>query len=312
MRAVIHESWLRSAKHGVNPNRIQPRRAEGVPADTNLLFRWLEHAARHSVLQEMHAVSAASGCVVLIADENGVIRLVDGPDRLRHTAEELLQCQEGTCWSEEVVGTNALGTALAVGRPVEVLGAEHFCESAHAWACVAAPILHPVTRRVIGVVDMTGWLETFHPHTRMAVLATAHAIEAMVRLRVERDRHLLLDHFSDTVIRDTTSDWFAVDTSGWVVKGTRDTDELGLNLEMNFKAPWRDERVGEIAGKHGPLRFHYVPCYDGDWLTGGLMRVESIDGWSRGRRIYAHAASGSFRTCNPHRGCSPPGTICGR
>ncbi|WP_206832766.1 sigma-54-dependent Fis family transcriptional regulator [Alicyclobacillus fructus] len=296
VRAVIHESWLRSANFNVNPNRLVPQRAE--KANLNPLFRWLENTARKSVFQEVHSLSAASGCVILIADENAVIRLVDGPDNLRHMAEELLQCQEGTCWAEEVVGTNALGTALAIGRPVEVLGAEHFCASAHAWACVAVPILHPVTRQVIGVVDMTGWLKTFHPHMRMAVLATARAIESIVRLRVERDRLLLLDYFSDAVIRDTKSDWFAVDASGRIIKGTRNIDDLGINLETSFNTSWANETCGEISGKHGSIGFHYIPCYDGDWLVGGLVRLDSICRGSQGKHIYVRKNSKSYNFSN--------------
>jgi transcriptional regulator of acetoin/glycerol metabolism len=49
----------------------------------------------------------------------------------------------GANWSEEVVGTSAPGTALALGRSVQIHGAEHFNRLVAPWSCTAAPVTTP-------------------------------------------------------------------------------------------------------------------------------------------------------------------------
>ena len=46
----------------------------------------------------------------------------------------------GAQCGEQAVGTNAMGTALAVDHPVQIFSAEHFAEPVHEWTCAAAPL----------------------------------------------------------------------------------------------------------------------------------------------------------------------------
>ena len=47
---------------------------------------------------------------------------------------------EGVRWTEEEVGTNAIGSALIDNETIMVMGAEHYAMASHQWACSAAPI----------------------------------------------------------------------------------------------------------------------------------------------------------------------------
>lgn len=85
---------------------------------------------------------------------------------------------EGAVWSEARAGTNAPGTALIVGRPVQVFAAEHYNEVVHPWSCAAAPIRAPGTGRILGVVDITGGEGVASRHALALVRATALAAEA--------------------------------------------------------------------------------------------------------------------------------------
>jgi len=82
----------------------------------------------------------------------------------------------GANWSESCVGTNAIGTALATGRPMQVFGAEHFCESHHRWNCTAAPILDP-RGNVWGCFDISGPTSADHSEAMDLVLHAARALE---------------------------------------------------------------------------------------------------------------------------------------
>ena len=92
----------------------------------------------------------------------------------------------GANWSEAVVGTSAPGTALALGRSVQIHGAEHFNRHVAPWSCTAAPVHDPETRRLLGVIDVTGDAEAATPQAQLLVDATARAIEGellVARLR---------------------------------------------------------------------------------------------------------------------------------
>ena len=82
---------------------------------------------------------------------------------------------EGTLWSEAGAGTNALGTALAVGHPMQVFAAEHYNATVHPWTCSAAPIFEPRTGRLLGTIDLTGPFRMSHPHSLALVTAAPPA-----------------------------------------------------------------------------------------------------------------------------------------
>jgi DNA-binding CsgD family transcriptional regulator len=61
----------------------------------------------------------------------------------------------GFVYSEEVVGTNAIGTAIKQRGASVVQGAEHFVGALSGTACTAVCVSDPVTGHVLGVVDLT-------------------------------------------------------------------------------------------------------------------------------------------------------------
>ncbi|QFU99765.1 putative 47.3 kDa protein in thcA 5'region [Luteimicrobium xylanilyticum] len=80
-------------------------------------------------------------------------------------------------WREDVVGTNAPGTALATGRPVQVVGPEHFTRPVQAYSCAAAPVRDLATGRVLGVLDVTGGAPAASGVMLSLVRASAAAVE---------------------------------------------------------------------------------------------------------------------------------------
>ncbi len=71
----------------------------------------------------------------------------------------------GADWSEKAAGSNAIGTSLAVGHPIQIFSFEHFCEGVHPWICSAAPIKDPLTGKLLGVIDLTGPSHLAQPHS---------------------------------------------------------------------------------------------------------------------------------------------------
>jgi hypothetical protein len=192
VREPIVDSWRRSYAAGIDPtgNRMAP-----VVADEEETHdRWQEHplACAAPLIHEcLEAIADETDHLVVITDAKGILLSVEGSTGLRRKAADHMNFAEGTLWSEPGAGTNAIGTAIAADHAVQVFGPEHFSEVVQRWTCSAAPIHDPDTGALLGVIDLTGDFSDVHPHSLAVATATAHAVEAMLRLEMqEHDLHL--------------------------------------------------------------------------------------------------------------------------
>lgn len=181
LRPLVVESWRRSVRSGVDPAsslapiRLDDERLAAVRATHPL-------AAAMPVIRRLLVDSAAdAGLLVAVSDAAGQLLWVEGGSDLRARAERV-HFMPGADWSESIAGTNAPGTALALDRPVQILGAEHLSHSVTPWSCAAVPIHEPGTGAVIGVLDLTGGPEVVTGQTLALVRATVAAVEAELRL----------------------------------------------------------------------------------------------------------------------------------
>ncbi|MCW3157849.1 GAF domain-containing protein [Micropruina sonneratiae] len=182
VRAVVSESWQRSVRSGVDPERtLAPVR---LTSDDLALARQAHPLARALPVVRHLLVEAAAdaGLLVAISDAAGQLLWVEGDHALRSRAEAM-HFLPGADWSEASAGTNAPGTALALGRPVQIVGAEHLLRAVTPWSCSAAPIRDPAHGTILGVLDLTGGPHSATPQTLALVRATVAAVEAELRLQ---------------------------------------------------------------------------------------------------------------------------------
>ncbi|MFJ4847033.1 MULTISPECIES: GAF domain-containing protein [unclassified Streptomyces] len=182
VRDVVRDSWQRSRSRGVDPEVAGP----SVPALAGPELRAYREshplAAVLPVVRRLLVESAQeSNELVAVGDEHGRLLWVEGAPGLAARAERI-GFVEGAVWAEEAAGTNAPGTALALGRPLQIYAGEHFVRPVHPWSCSAAPVRDPDTGRVIGVLDLTGGDHIAAPHALALVRATVAAAEAELRV----------------------------------------------------------------------------------------------------------------------------------
>ncbi|MFF8264421.1 GAF domain-containing protein [Streptomyces virginiae] len=180
VRAVIARSWRRCARARLSPE-CAPR-VELAEADLRPYREEHPLARVMPLFRDLVGAFAAHGAHLLaVCDARGSLLWVEGaPATLRRA--EGLGFVPGTRWAESAMGTNAPGTAVAVGEPVQVFGAEHFSRRVHAWTCAAAPVRDPRTGGLLGAVDITGGDGLAHPHSLAFVRAVARAAEARLAL----------------------------------------------------------------------------------------------------------------------------------
>ncbi|MFF9767694.1 GAF domain-containing protein [Streptomyces sp. NPDC014636] len=179
-RPVIEQSWGRMLRSGVDPEH--DRRSGLLPSD-EVYRRRKESPLRHvlPVLREgLLSVADVAQHIMVVADADGRVLWREGAPPVLRRADGL-GFELGADWREDVVGTNGVGTPAVVRRPVQVFAAEHFVRSQTSWTCSGAPITDPRDGRLLGVVDVSGPLETMHPATLAWVDSVAKLAESRLR-----------------------------------------------------------------------------------------------------------------------------------
>lgn len=196
-RPLISQSWERSLSAKVDPE------ADGPP----LVFTEDDIAGvreshpladcmpllRHTLL----AIAEEALHIMIVTDAQGHILWREGCLSVQHVADHV-GLSPGTRWAEDAIGTNAMGTTLAIGKPVQVHSAEHLVHQYHSWTCAAAPVHDPTTGTLVGAIDISGPLRTVHPSTVALVSAAARLAETHLATIGERQaltfRHRHWDH----------------------------------------------------------------------------------------------------------------------
>lgn len=151
-RSAIELSWHRSALSGIAPagSPIADDQVADIDEDSQLL-----RVAR-PVLTSVAEKLLGTRYSLLLADGDGRIvhRWFDEP--MLESTLDALGVRLGASGAEDVLGTNAIGTALETRSGISVRGDEHFIEPFKSFTCYGHPIVHPITRRVVGVLDISG------------------------------------------------------------------------------------------------------------------------------------------------------------
>ena len=229
---------------------------------------------------------------MVVTDADGVLLWREGSVPVRRRADAL-GFTEGANWSERMVGSNAIGTALAEGAPVQMFAAEHFVRSHHVWTCTACPVHDPRTGDLLGVVDVSGPAETVHP-TTVALVGTAVKLAEASLWRQHEGRLEALRGVAAPLLSGLPGAGLVVDDHGWVAAVT------GMPSL---------ERIAEPRGDR-PVAIHGVGVCVPEPVPGGwLLRVSAV------ARDAAHPGPGrpgrrGPSWTGPVAGCTrcPPGT----
>ncbi|MGW2045758.1 GAF domain-containing protein [Streptomyces sp. NPDC001858] len=217
-RPVIEQSWERMLRSGVDPEH--DFRA-GLLSSDEVRRRREESPLREvlPVLREgLLSVADVAHHIMVVADDEGRVLWREGCNPVLRKADSL-GFELGADWGEAVVGTNGVGTPAVVRRPVQVFASEHFVRSHATWTCAGAPITDPRNGRLIGVVDVSGPLETMHP----ATLAWVDSVAKLAESRL-REKHLSsleqLRAVAAPVLARLGGRAAAVDGEGWTAAVT--------------------------------------------------------------------------------------------
>lgn len=182
VRNEIAESWRRCKGYKADPmdgkGNFNYRASEKLKIEENAQ---LISVAR-PVMENVYSIVEGSGFAIMLADKDGYIMDIIGDDDIMKMADEL-NFVKGQLWTENIVGTNAIGTALFLDKPMQTIGAEHYGINQHGWTCSASPI-HDEDGNIIGCINMSGKSSSAHSHTLGMVTSAAQLIQKQMALTI--------------------------------------------------------------------------------------------------------------------------------
>lgn len=234
IRPVVEASWQRCQRSRVDPL------LESAPltGPDSLQLRRIANAellnAARPILSRAHELLFRTSSLILLADANGLILNVETDTALLRLATRV-NLIEGANWAEMAVGTNAIGTALAAGEPVQLYGAEHFCSGIKHWTCSAEVIRDPHDASILGVVDLSGLTEAYQHDSLEFVITAARLIEANLTERYFAARQQVIEASEDPFQRWSREGLLAFDHRGRLVRANRHAQDALLAYDIDFE-----------------------------------------------------------------------------
>lgn len=182
VRDDIADSWRRCKNYGVDPMNGRGNDIYKIPIEVKSEENADLILVSGPIIKSVYNIVAGSGFVLILADKEGYIIDVIGDNDIMDRADQL-NFVKGALWTERAVGTNAIGTAIYLDKPIQTIGAEHFGINQHSWTCSAAPI-HDEEGNIIGCINMSGNYYDAHCHTLGIVMSAAQSIEKQLALTI--------------------------------------------------------------------------------------------------------------------------------
>ncbi|AON54227.1 sigma-54-dependent Fis family transcriptional regulator [Herbaspirillum seropedicae] len=185
---AIERSHQRSSSYGImrgqRPDLDSLSRADlAQTLEANLALSG--HA--RPVMETLYDQIRNTHSMVILSDAEGTILHTLGDSDFLAKADRVALGPGGR-WSEQLRGTNAIGTALFEQKPTTVHAQQHYLDANRFLTCSAAPIFDH-RGQVLGVLDVSGECGSFHKHTMALVRMSAQMIE----------NHLLAGSFPDCI-----------------------------------------------------------------------------------------------------------------
>lgn len=237
VRPLIQASWQRCLSDDVNPLVAK----QSIEVDGGKLesirdsYRELISASK-PIMHEAKNLLADSGTVMHLVAPTGMILCYEGDGHTRELAGDY-HLVPGANWNESAVGTNAIGTALSVGSPVQVHAFEHFCENISVWTCSAAVIRDPFADKIVGAVNISGLKNTLHDYCLALAVSGARRIEGQLAQQQLARRDLLLGVTLDRFTRPGNDGLLLMDQDGRLVRTSHQADRVlaarGLRFDLS-------------------------------------------------------------------------------
>ncbi len=275
VRQAILASWWRSRESKVAADRLELQYIRDPNLDTPLT------RSAEPVLRSLREQLDGQSVSIVLTDPTGVVlsRLTGDAALERHL--DRVNLAPGFSYAEAVVGTNGIGTALEAGRPMHVFGHEHYAENLEELACAGVPVLHPISGKTVGVLDLTCWRRDAGPLLVTLAKTTAEQIrQALITDTGMREIELL--HAYLRACKHHSGMVFALNNDVVMMNETARTtltpgDQAALLRHAAEALAERREAVCVELPSGSRVRLHTRPVHGDGRVAGGVVDVKVIE-----------------------------------
>ncbi|WP_158211528.1 sigma-54-dependent Fis family transcriptional regulator [Alkalihalobacterium alkalinitrilicum] len=283
-RDIVLTSWERCIRNQIDPvknngkiiSSIQEKKEQNEYL-MNIFLPFLDEIFQNFTHDDMS---------IVLTDHEGIII----EERASLNTLRKLQSYNfhiGADWSEEVAGTNAIGTSLIEKVPVQIFSSEHFCQKSHPWVCSAAPIIDPVTKQIIGVLNLTGGKNLVKAHDMGLVTNKVQKIQQGIGTHLINSNvfqiYSLLETIKDPVlIFDMSGNILQHNEAARYLFGVNFGEQLSKVLEtpinqMDLNNKPKKFVLDDVKKEGGnEWRITIQPYKLGTYLLGGMATFEKI------------------------------------
>ncbi|RLA21094.1 MAG: hypothetical protein DRQ61_00180 [Gammaproteobacteria bacterium] len=277
---LVLESWQRSRQFNVSSNLSRAPEIEGngltnTEQDSYLALR----KAALPVIKDARRILDDNQLLMLLTSAEGKIIEREGNLRSLKIADSQ-QLIIGSSWTESSCGTNAVGMAISLQQPAQIVAHEHYCEMVKVWGCAAVPIKDLRDGRMLGVLDTTGPAHSFGSMN----LGWVNSMASCIAFRLNEERNLskyrLLEHcmgqarrLSQANVQLFDEDGFLVWMSDWLLTKQCDVTLLGHN-QIGMR--WDEMAVSRQPLKNPPRDIQadcLEPVVIGGRIAGHLLFI---------------------------------------
>lgn len=236
VRPEVLSSWKRSMKRGIDPYKFYPVSL----TSKNLELRIAENKEFIDIaspfLEALTLNLEGSGFRVDLLDKDLYVLKQFGEPEVLETARKQ-KSYPGVSRSEQTTGCNAINLAAVLGRPVQLVGPEHYNAQLQYWTCSATPVFDQ-NGVMLGVVNIAGHYLKVHQHTLGMTTALGKAIEFSLRQNQLRKENELAGKYVESIVNSIFDGLIALDGQGLITFINRTAGEiLGVKSEEVVNQP---------------------------------------------------------------------------
>ncbi|MGM0904487.1 MAG: sigma-54-dependent Fis family transcriptional regulator [Bacillota bacterium] len=301
VREVILQSWNRSKEY----EDLNPMIQGSVK---NISDEELKIRKENEVFQLIQPVLKQAGQelsnenhVLLYCDRDGTILESSGDLRVARNIGSSVNANNGAQWSERWAGTNAIGTSMILKQPVQIFSSEHFAYNCHEWACSSAPILDPLTKELLGIINLSTTSDSFHSLTMMKTIGLANQIERLLFHNYYQAREIIQNIYIEAISKWKNQIVILCNSTGEIIRINDDAhaDELTALMRLTVKnneLPMKKEWEEEVTLHNSPYRARYKKIYWYDRFIGFISILEKKSRNGPSPTSHNHYAKYSFQS----------------
>ncbi|MDR2132511.1 MAG: sigma 54-interacting transcriptional regulator [Clostridiales Family XIII bacterium] len=217
VRAEIFESWRRCKELKVSPFEVvntilADDDLERMLADNDVLVK-----TAHSYLENLYTFLKGSHFVIALTERSGYVLDIVGLQGMIGERAKKSALVLGCGRSEAYAGTCGMGTCLALERPIQIWGVEHYIEPHHGYVCSAAPI-RSKDGDIIACIGVIGPQDNATVHTLAMICAAADGIEKELKMRLAYDEIRILNDKLLSTLQSLSQGIVMIDNDGIVTQ----------------------------------------------------------------------------------------------